>query len=280
MKYVFTALTAVVALTFLAAPATADWDVGDPYKMHYPQLPDLELGLDVLATHPKILADDFLCTQTGRILDIHIWGSWKNNEFPWDPNDLSSGPSPGNVGFHLSIHNDISKENSPTGYSMPELPEVWGWTFLPGQFTWRFNPDFQVSEQFFDPNQNELIGGDNQVVQYNFRIPAAGAFPQEEGKVYWLEVTAFPGPADPGVGEPALFGWKTSDRHWNDDAVYWDQLATGDTIPQELYDPRFIDPPLSLDMAFVITPEPGTVVMLIGAGLIGLVAYARRRRRS
>jgi hypothetical protein len=28
-----------------------------------------------------------------------------------------------------------------------------------------------------------------------------------------------------------------------------------------------------------IVPEPGTVVMLIGAGLIGLLAYARRRRK-
>jgi hypothetical protein len=33
------------------------------------------------------------------------------------------------------------------------------------------------------------------------------------------------------------------------------------------------------DLAFVITPEPGTVVMLIGASLLGLLACARRRSR-
>jgi hypothetical protein len=273
MKSAFTLIAALAALTFLAAPTMADWNVGDPYKMHYPQLPDLELGMDVLANYPKILADDFLCTNSGPILDVHIWGSWLNDVFPWDARDLSLGPSPGNTTLRLRIHDDIPKgPNNP--YSMPG-PVVWSWAFQPGHFTWRFNPDFPLSELFFDPNQNEIIGNDTQVIQYNFRIPAADAFQQEEGKIYWLDVAAFPGPADPAVSGLAQFGWKTSAQHFNDDAVFWTiDVAGSETLPRELIDPRTGQ---SLDMAFVITPEPGTLVMLIGAGLVGLWAFARRR---
>ncbi len=60
-------------------------------------------------------------------------------------------------------------------------------------------------------------------------------------------------------------GWKTSLNHWQDAAVYWDggwnQLT-------------------DLDLAFVITPEPSTLAMLLGGGLIGLLAYCVRRRRN
>jgi hypothetical protein len=67
-----------------------EWDA----KMHYPQLPD-EYGWDVNATYPLVLADDWQCTETGYIKDIHFWGSYLN--------DL-----PGEIlGFILSIHKDI-----------------------------------------------------------------------------------------------------------------------------------------------------------------------------
>src|SRR3990172_9328291 len=75
--------------------------------MHYPQLPDLtSTGMDVNATFPKVLADDFLCTSTGPITDIHIWGSWLNDNRPPVAN------------FRLSIHADIpAGPNNP--YSRP-----------------------------------------------------------------------------------------------------------------------------------------------------------------
>src|SRR5262245_49515491 len=66
---------AVVAGT---AVARADWSPGDPFKMHYPQLPDPN-GIDIKASYPKILADDWRCTETGPVSDIHIWGSWFND---------------------------------------------------------------------------------------------------------------------------------------------------------------------------------------------------------
>ncbi|MFH1700549.1 MAG: hypothetical protein ABIE07_08170, partial [Candidatus Zixiibacteriota bacterium] len=49
-----------------------NWTVDDPHKMHFPQLPD-ETGWAVNATQPLIIADDFLCTESGLIKDIHFW---------------------------------------------------------------------------------------------------------------------------------------------------------------------------------------------------------------
>ena len=66
------------------------------------------------------------------------------------------------------------------------------------------------------------------------------------------------------------FGWKTSNDHWEDTAVWWD-----DTLEmwRELADPQTAG---ALDMAFVITtvPEP-SVFILAGFGLLALL---RRRK--
>ena len=75
------------------------WNPGDPYKMHYPQLPD-EAGWSVNATAPYFLADDFMCSETGWIKDIHFWGSWR------------SGNEGALIGFVVSLHSDI-----PAGWS-------------------------------------------------------------------------------------------------------------------------------------------------------------------
>src|SRR5208283_5119845 len=44
----------------------------------YLQPPNLQ-GLDVWNNGPWLLADDFVCTNSGPVSDIHIWGSWLNN---------------------------------------------------------------------------------------------------------------------------------------------------------------------------------------------------------
>jgi hypothetical protein len=64
------------------------WQPEDGHKMHYPQLPD-ETGWDVNGSLPLILADDWQCSETGPVKDIHWWGSWKDgiegqiNGFAW-----------------------------------------------------------------------------------------------------------------------------------------------------------------------------------------------------
>jgi hypothetical protein len=71
-----------VAVILVAAPATADWDPGDPYKMHYPQLPDPE-GWDVNFSPPLVPAGDWLCTRTGPVSDIHFWFSSQLDRLDW-----------------------------------------------------------------------------------------------------------------------------------------------------------------------------------------------------
>jgi hypothetical protein len=113
----------VGALVFLAVPAMAHWFPDDPadpqdHKMHWAQMPDLQTGVDVLASVPNpippppdpvfggILADDFQCTQSGPIRDIHIWAWWLNNVLPtsYDPGTGQRVPDPGNVGFQLRTY--------------------------------------------------------------------------------------------------------------------------------------------------------------------------------
>lgn len=273
MKKTFICKLTVLALAGLgligfANIAKGDWNPGDPYKMHYPQLPDLTpTGVDVLATlnpmNPpnwKILADDFLCTETGPISDVHIWGSWLN--------DLVGQ----NTMFKLSIH--LDDRTGP--YSKPG-PEVWSAVFLPGQYSFRpYGPP--TTEQFFDPNLNQFIGLDTQVWQYNF-VNIQNPFIQEQGTIYWLDVQAMD--PDPMV----LFGWKTTNPletpHFEDDAVFGDTVEfNGALLPpgwEELKYP--IGHPFegqSMDLAFVITPEPSSA-MLTGLGLLALLVHRRRR---
>lgn len=66
-------LTILLCVLALAAPALADWEPGDGHKMHFPQLPDPD-GWDVRAS-ALCMADDWLCTETGTVDDIHWWGS-------------------------------------------------------------------------------------------------------------------------------------------------------------------------------------------------------------
>jgi hypothetical protein len=92
--------------------------------------------------------------------------------------------------------------------------------------------------------------------------------------VYWLGVQAFTTDSD------AQFGWKTSTDHWNDDSVFWDPTS-GSWLELKYPMHDLVGTPLlyggqSMDMAFVITPEP-TTICLLGFGALSLL---RSRKRS
>ncbi|UCG59468.1 MAG: LamG domain-containing protein [Phycisphaerales bacterium] len=227
-----------------------DWTPGKPHKMHWPQLPDLDpTGVDVewerLGVHS--LADDFLCSATGPITDIHIWCSFYDDILPSD--------GPGSLSFYLSI-----RANRPAGdgvlFSMPQGDPLWSRTFGPGEYTvqlvhegpqgW-YNPGSLATD--YEPDNHK------QTYQYNFCIEE-DPFIQEEGIIYWLEVGASPsGRTDSDI----RVGWKTTQRdlRWNDDAVKAHALA-GVTMYSRLQYPYGHEyEQETLDLAFVITGEPG-----------------------
>ena len=210
-----------------------NWVTGGDHKMHFPQLPD-EAGWDVNATYPNVLADDWQCSETGPVKDIHFWGSWMH----------------GNVGkikaFHLKIYSDVPK-NTDAPYSHP------GNILWQGVFT-----DFGMIpirpgslEGWYEPAGTALFPGDhNEYWQYDFLLEQAQWFQQTAGTIYWLCVSAELEQGQIGY----QWGWKSSTVQFNDDAVYVPPL-TGQW--HDLYKPLAFTE--SMDLSFVITGGTGVV---------------------
>ena len=137
-----------------------------------------------------------------------------------------------------------------------------GIEFLPGQFIeapggtgdqgW-LAPSFSPP-QWNRPDHQEF---------FQINIPQIdNPFIQQKDTIYWLGIDiGLEGPLGPEIG------WKTTLDNWNDDAAY---VYSG---WQELIDPLTGG---SLDMAFVITPEPSSLA-LAGFGLAALLVLRRRR---
>src|ERR1041384_3582599 len=200
------------------------------------QYPDLTNGMNVLATAPKILADDFLCTTNGPITDVHIYGSWLSDQVGVITN------------FHISFHQDI-----PAGVDKPYShpgQELWSTNFANGQFTQSFYTN--SNESFFNPNINQIIGADSFVLRYDFLIDAAKAFVQTNGNIYWLDVQVYT--------LNGTFGWKSTATHCYDDGAWGD---TPNPAWGELrYPPGHPLQAQSFDLAFELTttasPPPPT----------------------
>lgn len=253
-------LLTISAFLFGITAAQADWMDGDGHKMHHPQLPDLN-GWDVDVTTGWVL-DDWQCSQTGSVSDVHFWISWENE----------------NIGtitqVALEIWSDVPIGDDPLrDYSHPGTL-LWGSGLLDASFfhvaQWHETGDqgwYSPTIDVFDPSDHQEI--------WQVNIPdIPNPFEQQKDTIYWLGIHLIPENGDP---QP-MAGWKTTQNHFNDDAVYYDpdrfnpetQLF-GDWA--ELIDPE--DGVTSLDMAFVITPEPGSAMLaLLGAGLCCL----RRRK--
>ena len=225
-------LTLLMALVFLGGlfpvAVTADWDEGEPHKMHWPQLPD-PMGWDVNATAPQSLGDDWQCAETGWVKDIHFWGSWMNDIV----GTIQS--------FTLSIY---TNDPGVPGQS-PSKPNQLLWRTVVTQFVVR---EMAPSPQgWFDPIEPYFIP-DNHVryFQYNIDLPQDKWFYQVQDTIYWLVVSA-------NVVEPEpRWGWKSTmpDLQFLDDAVW----SNAQSPWQEMHTPPNYE--VSLDLAFVITGEP------------------------
>jgi hypothetical protein len=175
------------------------------HKMHFPQLPDT-IGWDVNATWPKILADDWQCSQTGWVTDIHFWGSWKDLDGNPNTDDFFT-PYPM---FVLSIHENIPASQD-TPWSRPGR-QVWGWAGeIPGTPV-----DPPSLEGWYDPNTDSMICNDHSPYwRYDFpHLP--DSFFQYKDHIYWLNISAV------NIPPPYQWGWKNSRDHFMDDAVYAD----------------------------------------------------------
>jgi hypothetical protein len=269
-------LLCAVALTCLfVLPALADWDPGGDYKMHYPQLPDLGgidfcMGMRVAAAPGPSLADDWQCTESGWIGEIHFWTSWWNEKSAYDI-----------ISIRVRIYSNypVGHAENPYPYSIPGecLSGAAEWVFNVGDFTQRV---YAVQEQdFYDPRWDYYSIADHDTCwQINITdivdklandgIPENNAVYQTEGQVYWLWIRIIQ------ENDPSYFhvvGWKNSgSTQFMDAAVWWDYTQVPSVwVPLE--HPVTHDP---IDLSFVINNSeegPGTIPTLTEWGLIVLL---------
>ncbi|MBT8046609.1 MAG: hypothetical protein KJN67_05545, partial [Pontiella sp.] len=201
-------------------------------------------GVDVNMTDTQ-LADDFQCTASGPITDIHLWGSFKGDNLPPE--------GPDGLTFNLSIWSDV-----PAGvdadYSHPGSM-LWSKTFAPMQYT--AGQIYTGSgEWWHDPGTPTWIfPGDFNIYRFDFYPLSNEAFVQVEGNIYWLVVSY----TYDGIGS-FEFGWKTTPDSFNDDAVYYDP-ALPPVYWKDLYyteptHPRYTE---SLELAFALSGDEGDV---------------------
>lgn len=252
-------LTAALLLAVSPTAVSAHWEPGDSYKMHFPQLPD-PFGWDVEISsfdNQHECADDWVCTETGPVDDIHFWYSVANDgqtQIDWVVAMIYADDPIGFGGDPL--------EDPFNTYSKPLNP-LWAGAFsrAAGDFT-VVDPAGTGEQGFFDPQQPAFEIPDHFTYQ-QLNIPRIDQpFTQEAGTVYWLGLYVY---WDVIPQEPV--GWKTSQDHFLDQAVYRDING----VWQPLFDPVTGE---VLDFAFVITPEPATLWVLAAGGL---VLSARRR---
>jgi hypothetical protein len=187
------------------------------------QHPKVPGGLDVNASQNLTLADDFQCTNTGPVTDIHLWGSWLRDSI--DPNVL----------FTLSIWSDVPKKTNGT-VVIPSHPgiQLWSEPFGPNEYYQCLYSN--RLEQFYDPSVPAILGPDTNVYYLCFypKNPFVQRGTATAPTNYWLAVNA-----QTTAGSQLLFGWHTSYEYYNDDAVYgfgpnppaWTTMADPQGIP-------------------------------------------------
>ena len=260
-----TVLSLVVLSLALSLPATvrAHWIAEDGHKMHQPQLPN-EDGWDIDMTN-YVLADDWQCSESGPVSDIHFWYSVEGDE------GTEGYPAPHFATVDVTIYSNVlAGANANPDYSHP------------GNVVWQTRQfsvtadmvggPWQGLQGWDDPEpDSECIPEDhNNYWQLNI-TDIADPFSQTAGEIYWLALEVSDLPASQ---EGASVGWKTTYEilAFEDDAVYMLEDAGAPAwAPIEVCTENY-----RRDLAFVITPEPATLVVLA----LGLIPALLKKRRA
>ncbi|HXR03568.1 MAG TPA: hypothetical protein VN836_02545 [Verrucomicrobiae bacterium] len=209
----------------------------------YVQGPNILGGFDVW-NNPYVLADDFVCTNSGPISDIHLWGSWLNDRAVTN-----------SITFWLGIYDDVPT-NVSNPFSHPGTNLLWQQWFAPGQYAEEI-VNANAQEQFLDPGHTNIMGGDSVVWYYCFY--PTNAFQQlgtpTNSKTYWL--AAYAQPSLYAQTNGFLYGWKTTTNVLHDTSVhaFWPgtpPMANPGWTPT-VYQPPVGGPPVPLDLAFKLT---------------------------
>ncbi|RLD49743.1 MAG: hypothetical protein DRJ05_20545, partial [Bacteroidetes bacterium] len=146
-------------------------------KMHFPQYPD-PFGWDVNITYPNIMADDWMCSETGAVNDFHFWVSWLDDIYPDNIDEAIQK-------IHISIHSDIPADPPNQPYSMPgDL--LWERDFVSGEYG--YNWYMEGPQGWYDPLYGTVLPNNHLNC---FRIDIDGfedPFVQQEGTIYWMDV--------------------------------------------------------------------------------------------
>lgn len=234
----------VISMT-CTTTTVAHWHPLYGHKMHHAQTPDVTYtGVAVEMPLMYIRADDFRCSESGYITDIHIWGAFKEDNLP------ATGPS--GLLFYISIWSNIpASPYPPYDFSRPGQM-LWQKVYSPHSYTVKTVAK-NLKEAWCFPETGAYTENDHRrLYQYNFNIPVSEAFLQKEGQIYWLGVRQY------FTYSGQSFGWKSTDPslQWNDNAVM--MTATG---WQPLSYP--VDHPMPgqpLDFAFVIDGIPPLII--------------------
>jgi hypothetical protein len=254
-------------------PAFADWEPGDPAL--FVQLPaptgwDVysEWGTGPLASEGYGAANDWTATATADVTDIHFWGSWKNDVVG----------QTGKILLQIFSNDTIS---GPPSFPRPD-ELLWSRVIEEGQYTGKLWSTSPTKDQgWYDPRGTDEWDRNNHKKMYQYNIPdISDPFTQQEGETYWLMISMdFQG---------CEWGWKTTEDVVGNSSVFWDSSNVWGPHCQwwrhpevewkwtELKTPNgWHDPRTPVDLAFVITPEPATLLLFA----MGAAAVLRRRRR-